>query len=192
MRFASIVRRSTGGGMSEWRMESDMTGEESSRSADEILADLGLTSVPEGVESEPVFGAALGGGSVDEAVDLDHDTLRSAVDEMIAELGTGFGATAIWDRGTERVFVEIEAPPGAPKLFNNLTREIATSLDTAGFPDINRYFLIDLKDGIMIVIIKHREDVLQGILVSAESVNLGSLFGFVIPAQLEAVEAARR
>jgi len=44
----------------------------------------------------------------------------------------------------------------------------------------------------MIVIIKHREDVLQGILVSAESVNLGSLFGFVIPAQLEAVEAARR
>lgn len=187
-----------------------MTGDDSSRSADDILADLGLTSVPEGETIEPVFGAAIGGGNLEEAapsdavpghaapagvsvtaVELDIPTLQAAMDEMAAELGAGLGATAIWDRGTEHVYLEFEAPPSAPSLFNTLTKEIGVSLDTAGFPDINRYFLIDLKDGIMIVIIKHREDVLQGILVSAENANLGSLFGFVIPAQLEAVEAAR-
>ncbi len=184
-----------------------MNGEDTSRSADEILADLGLSSVPEGTETEPVFGGALGGGGaadldlgldldldapvVPAAVELDIPTLEAAVAEMIDELGQGFGATAIWDRATERVFVEHEAPPSAPQLFNTLTTEIGHNLEGAGFPDINRYFLIDTKDGIMIVMIKHGEDVLQAILVSAENANLGSLFGFVIPAQIEAVQAAR-
>ncbi|MDR2238944.1 MAG: hypothetical protein LBE33_00695 [Zoogloeaceae bacterium] len=117
--------------------------------------------------------------------------LEKAVEDLHALLKDGLLATDIWDRATGLSLAGYNPQPAGVALFNQLTTELIGTLSGAGFPGLNRYYLMDLEGDLIIVIIQHGEDLLHGVLLSSSKVNMGILFSIAIPKMLDAVEKAR-
>lgn len=122
---------------------------------------------------------------------FDIAALERAFDDMKTQLGGGLVSTSIWDRRTERRYLMIKEHAHAAMMFNALTDSIAAALDNSGFPRLNRYYLIDLEQEHVVVIIRHGDDTLQGVLVNAKHCNVGLLLTVVVPRLLRQIRDAR-
>lgn len=117
--------------------------------------------------------------------------LEKSVEDLRALLKDGLISTDVWDRETGLSLVGYNAQHEAVALFNQLTTELCATLDTAGFPALRSYYLLDLDGDNMVLILQHGKDLLQGLLMSSKKVNMGILFSIAIPRQLDAVIKAR-
>lgn len=122
---------------------------------------------------------------------FDIAALERAFDDMKAQLGGGLVSSSIWDRQTEHRYLVINKHPLAAMMFNALTDSVAAALDNSGFPKLNRYYLADLEAGHVVVIIRHGEDTLQGVLITSEHCTVGVLLTVVVPRLLKQVHEAR-
>lgn len=117
------------------------------------------------------------------------------LEQLVVDLRTlvkeGLLATDIWDRATGLSLAGYNAQPAAVALFNQLTEEIGSTLGGAGFPNLGRYYLLELEGDNAVVILQHGADLLQGMLLNAKKVNMGILFSIAIPKSLEGVAKAR-
>jgi hypothetical protein len=124
---------------------------------------------------------------------LDIDV--AALDEIVADakkiLKEGLVATDIWDRETGLSLAGHNPQPGAVALFNQLTGEMSETLSGSGFPGLNRYYLLDLEGDNTVVVQKHGDDLMSGMLLDATKVNLGILVSVVIPKVSAGIAAAR-
>jgi len=124
-------------------------------------------------------------------LDIDITALEKAVEEAKSVLRDGLSATDIWDRETGLSLAGHNPQPEAVALFNQLTNEMSTTLSGSGFPALNRYYLLDLDGGNTVVVQRHRDDLMSGMLLDASKVNLGILVSVVMPKLTAAIEAAR-
>lgn len=124
-------------------------------------------------------------------LNVDISKLEQTVEELRALLKDGMVATDIWDRSTGLSLAGYNAQPAAVALFNQLTGEISDTLSGAGFPKLNRYYLLDLDADNMVAVFQHGDDLLQGMLLNAKKVNMGILFSIAIPKTMDAVAKAR-
>lgn len=122
---------------------------------------------------------------------VDISKLDQLVEDLRSLLKDGLAATDIWDRATGLSLAGFNAQPAAVALFNQLTGEISDTLNGAGFPQLNRYYLLDLDADNTVVIIRHGDDLLQGTLMNTKKVNMGILFSIAIPKAIDAVAKAR-
>ncbi|GAB1391591.1 MAG: hypothetical protein AMXMBFR78_21050 [Rubrivivax sp.] len=117
------------------------------------------------------------------------------LEQLVVDLRTlvkeGLLATDIWDRATGLSLAGYNAQPAAVALFNQLTEEIGSTLGGAGFPNLGRYYLLELEGDNAVVILQHGADLLQGMLLNAKKVNMGILFSIAIPKSLEGVAKSR-
>lgn len=114
-------------------------------------------------------------------IDVELDKLEETVAYLQKTLKDGLMATDIWDRGTGLSFAGYNAQPEAVALFNVLTDEVASTLEGSAFPGLGRYYVLDVEGDAMVVIIRHDDDLMQGILLNSVKVNLGVLFGMALP-----------
>ncbi|MBS0313686.1 MAG: hypothetical protein LC098_11770 [Burkholderiales bacterium] len=124
-------------------------------------------------------------------LNIDIAKLEKSVADLQALLRDGLLATDIWDPATGLSLAGINPQPAATALFNVLTTDIGTTLVNSGFPPLNRYYLLDLGNNNAVVILKHGEDLLQGILLDSRKANMGILFSVALPKALDAVQKAR-
>lgn len=122
---------------------------------------------------------------------FDIAALERVLHEMKEQVGDGLLATGIWDRQTEQIYASINPQPTAITMFNALTDSIIAALDNSKFPTLNRYYWLDLEDGHVALILRHRRDVMQGVLLDLSKSSIGLLMTVIIPRLLTEVEAAR-
>ncbi|MEZ5096277.1 MAG: hypothetical protein R2731_09200 [Nocardioides sp.] len=124
-------------------------------------------------------------------LDIDIAALDQCVADVQKILKEGLIATDIWDKDTGLSLAGYNPQPEATALFNQLTNEMQQTLSGSGFPGLNRYYLLDLEGANTVVCQRHGEDLMSGMLLDAEKVNLGILVSVVIPKYAAGVAAAR-
>lgn len=123
-------------------------------------------------------------------IDVELDKLEEAVAYLEKTLKDGLMATDIWDRGTGLSFAGFNAQPEAVALFNVLTDEVATTLEGSAFPGLGQYYVLDMEGDAMVVVIRHNDDLMHGILMNSAKVNLGVLFGMALPKVTRLIQEA--
>ena len=124
-------------------------------------------------------------------MNLDIAQLDTAVNDLKGLLKDGLLATDIWDRETGLSLAGHNAQPAAVALFTQVTNDLVAVLSNAGFPSLRRYLLLDLDGNSTVMVIRHGEDLLQGMLLNNQRANLGLLIAVALPRMLEAVAKAR-
>lgn len=107
-------------------------------------------------------------------------------------LKDGLISSDIWDIATGLSLANHNGLPEATALFNQLTTDLLVILDGSGLPSLNRFYLLNLEAEKMVVIVRHGEDLLQGLLLDPQKVNLGVVFSLVVPKSIAQVAEARQ
>lgn len=140
---------------------------------------------------------------IDEAITLSPDdiiqgekekpmnvkVMEKAVEVLKGDLGDGLLATDIINAKDGQSLAGYNAQPKASALFADLTQTMAKDLKGAGFPALGRYYLIDLVDEKMVVLIT-MGDYYWGMFLDASKAKLGLLLNVVIPNAIDAFEEA--
>jgi hypothetical protein len=124
------------------------------------------------------------------AVNIDVARLEKLVGDMRESL-QGLLATDIWVADTGQSIASYNGQPVASKLFNTLTDDLNEALSTSGFPVINRYYLLELEGNATSLVIRHGDDLRQGVLIDTRFTNVGTMLALGLPMALRAVEEAR-
>lgn len=124
-------------------------------------------------------------------MDIDVGKLEAYVADLRGLLKDSLLATDIWVRSTGLSLIGYNQQPAAVALFNQLTQDISTILGESGFPGLSKYYMIDLENDNSMVVIKHGDDLLQGVLLDSKKANMGVLFSLVIPRSFASIAAAR-
>lgn len=118
--------------------------------------------------------------------------LKKAVEVLKEDLDGALIATDIWPTGTGQSIAGYNTKPDATALFERVTDYIKKSLTGAGFPNLNKYYMIDLEGGALILVLQFETGHQWGMLVDSAKVQLGFLLNIAIPnarkAFLEAIE----
>lgn len=120
-------------------------------------------------------------------MDIDIARLEGAVEELQRLLRDALTATDIWDRNTGLSLAGFNTQPAATALFNQVTKEISETLAGSSFPALSQYYLLNLEDNNIILILMHEDELMQGILLDATKANMGILFSVAIPKMLDRV-----
>lgn len=124
-------------------------------------------------------------------MNLDIAKLEAAIEDLKGVLKDGLMAADLWDRQTGLSLASFNAQPAAVALFTQVTNDLASALSTAGFPGLNRYFLLDLDGDSSVLIIRHGNDLLGGLLLNNKKANLGLLLAVALPRTLETLGKAK-
>jgi hypothetical protein len=122
---------------------------------------------------------------------VDLDVLNTCVETMKSLLKDGLLAVDIWSLNDGLSLAGHNSQPAAVGLFTQLTNELVSTLRDSGFPGLNRYYLLDMDGDHTVLIIRHGQDLLQGMMLNNKKVNLGVLLSVALPRSLDMVAQAR-
>jgi len=113
--------------------------------------------------------------------------LKEAVNVLNENLDGALLATDIWGTGTGTAIAGYNQNPQATALFDKVTDYMRKALKGAGFPDIKDYYLLEMENNAMAVVLQFKEEGFQwGMLVDSNKVNLGMLLNIAVPAARKA------
>lgn len=125
-------------------------------------------------------------------MNVDIAKLEAALEDLKGVLKDGLVTASIWDRQTGLALAGLNnPPPAADALFTQVTNDLGTALTSAGFPALNRYFLMDMAGDMSALVVLHGDDLLQGVLLNNKKANLGLLLAVALPRTLDLVSKAR-
>lgn len=121
---------------------------------------------------------------------IDIEVLNKAVEELKAILKEGLIASDFWESSTALSLAGYNSQPAATAMFNQMTAAMTETLEMAGFPKLNRFYLLDMEGDQTVLVIRHPNDVLQGILINNKKANLGVVVAVALPKMLATVAKA--
>lgn len=125
-------------------------------------------------------------------LDIDINKLEACWDVLKKSLKDGLLFGDIWHTGTAMSVSSYNSGnAAATALFDELTKDLNDSLSGSGFPALNRFYLLNLKDNRQVLIVRHGDDLVQGMALDPKRVNIGLLFAVAVPKALTMVEQAR-
>lgn len=124
-------------------------------------------------------------------MNIDIEKLETLTQDLKNTLKEGLLSSDIFDRNTGLSLAGFNPQPTASALFTEVTNTIAATLADSGFPGLKRYYLVDMENDHSVMIIRHGTDLLQGILMNSQKVNLGILLSVALPKMIAGVEKAR-
>jgi hypothetical protein len=124
-------------------------------------------------------------------MDINIDQLNAAIQELRHTLKEGLIATDIWEPAVGLSLAGYNSQPAAVALFTEMTQSLAQTLADSGFPQLRNYYLLELEGEHLVLILRHGNDLLQGVLLNIGKTNLGILFAVAIPKMLQAVQRMR-
>ncbi len=120
---------------------------------------------------------------------MNIEKLNKAVEVLKDDLGDGLVACDIFSVADGMSIAGHNPQPKASALFNQMTTNLMRTLRAANFPNLNRYYILDLEGDHMVVILP-MGDYRWGILIDTKKVQLGLLLSIAIPNSLEAFAEA--
>ncbi len=98
-------------------------------------------------------------------LDVDTAILDKVVAEQERQLRGALVSMDLWDRESGLSLAGFNSQPAATALFNQVTGDLDYTLKESGFPTLNRFYMLDLTDGKMVVILRQADDFLGGMLL---------------------------
>ncbi len=120
---------------------------------------------------------------------MDIEKLNACVEIPKSQLGEGLLATDIFMAADGQSIAGFNPQPAASALFNKLSDFMIEALDSAGFPQMGRYYTLSL-DGNKMVIVMLFGEYRWGMLIDGEKTQLGLLLNVVMPKMIKALEEA--
>ena len=117
--------------------------------------------------------------------------LNEAVEVLKEDLGDGLIACNIFTVQEGLSVAGYNSQPKASALFNQVTSNLIKILKAANFPGLGKYYIVDLEDNNMAIILPLGE-YRWGILVDTQKVQLGLLVSIAIPNCIESFEEASK
>lgn len=124
------------------------------------------------------------------ASDVDFTALNRAVQKVRADLLGGLIAIDIADRQTGLSVASYNSQPTATALFAKVTRDLTRTLADAGYSPIRRYYMVELEDDRLVVVLRHGDAFQTCLLLDSNQIRLGWALGMVVPQLLEDVDNA--
>ena len=115
--------------------------------------------------------------------------LNEIIESMVNDLGDGLLATDIWTIADGFSIAGHNPQPKATALFNQLTSYLNDTLTGSGFPGLGKYYMMDLLDNKLVIILPMGE-YRWGVLVDSSKVQLGLLLNIIVPRIIDAFEEA--
>jgi DNA-binding response OmpR family regulator len=115
--------------------------------------------------------------------------LNEAIETLKKDLGDGLLASDIWMSQDGQSIAAYNSRPEATALFNELTTHMNKTLKGAGFPILGRFYLLDLADKQMVIVIP-MGDYGWGMLVDGHKSQLGLLLNVALPHAIDVFEEA--
>ena len=113
--------------------------------------------------------------------------LKEAVEVLKENLDGALMATDIWPTGIGTAIAGYNQNPQATALFEKVTDYMRKALKGAGFPDIKDYYLLEMENSAMVLVLQFKKEGYQwGMLVDSNKVNLGLLLNIAVPAARQA------
>ena len=125
-------------------------------------------------------------------LDVELSQLDSAVSELQAQLCDGLVAADILDLTSGISLAGFNANPAATAMFPLMADQINKMLEGIAYPELNRFFLLDLHSDHSLVVVRSGDDLLATLLIDNTKTTLGVLLGVAIPRALANIDAARR
>ena len=119
---------------------------------------------------------------------MDMKKLAIAHDAFRERLNPGLMADDIWGPDSLSL-IGFNSQPAAVALFGEITPRIRRALADSDFPNLGRYYLIDLADKKMYCVMNYKE-YQWGCLIDLEKVNMGTLISIAMSKGLEELQAA--
>lgn len=123
-------------------------------------------------------------------IDYDVDVLKSILDDQKRFLRDGVTSSDIWDRRTGLSICGMNPAEELTALFNRLMDEIDSTLLNSGFPELNRYLMVNLEGTGLILVINYGDNLIQSMVLDPKKVNLGILFNVIVPKSIEKINQA--
>lgn len=118
---------------------------------------------------------------------MDIQQMNAAIGKVERELGNALISTDVWKVADGQTIVGYNSQPLACALFNQITSYIDEALEQGEYPKIDQYYIFDLKDGKMVLIIPFGEYIWE-MLIDSQKVRLGVLLNTTIPQMIESFE----
>lgn len=115
--------------------------------------------------------------------------LNEIIELMVKDLGDGLLATDIWTIADGFSIAGHNSQPKATALFNQLTSYLNDTLIGSGFPGLGKYYMMDLLDNKLVIILPMGE-YRWGVLVDSSKVQLGLLLNVIVPKIIDVFEEA--
>jgi len=114
---------------------------------------------------------------------------REAIERLKEDVGDALIATDIFSAQDGMPIASYNSNPKASALFNLLTNNIMKTLRGAGFPNLGRYFMMDLEDN-KIAFVLPLGEYRWGMLIDSSKTQLGLLINIALPDALKSLEEA--
>ncbi len=116
--------------------------------------------------------------------------LKETMEGLKTDLDGALVSSDIWQTGTGTALVSYEGNAQATALFEKVTQDINKALKGAEFPVINDYYLLNLANDMIVVVLQTVEGYEWTMLVDGKKVNLGLLLNVAVPNALKALKEA--
>lgn len=127
----------------------------------------------------------------DKEVVMDVDKLSQAIENQKYDMGEGLIATDIFSTLDGQSIAGFNTKPKACALFNQVSSFIKNALDESDFPEIGKYYAVDLVDDQMIIVLM-LGDYRWGMLIDRKHVPFGMLLNILIPKMIKSFEDAKK
>jgi hypothetical protein len=115
--------------------------------------------------------------------------LKEAIEVLKEDVGKALIATDIWTTADGQSLAGFNPQPKACALFNQLTEYMVKTLKGSEFPELGRYYILDLAGGMMAIAMP-LGDYEWGMLIDSKNAPLGLLLNVVIPKAIQTFEKA--
>ncbi|NPB04223.1 MAG: hypothetical protein GXO39_07415 [Thermotogae bacterium] len=113
--------------------------------------------------------------------ELNVAKLQEVFENFKTMMEGGLIAADIFDKRNLVPLIGYNSNPVACALFGKIYHFINEAARDAGFPPMNRYYLIDMQDNKAVVVVDLHEDYLLGMLVDFDRIQIGIVLNVVIP-----------
>ena len=120
---------------------------------------------------------------------MDVKKLKGSIEVLKNDLDGALLACDIWITGTSQSIVGYNTNPVAVALFERVTNYMDTALKEAGFPTLDDYYMLNLKNNASVLVVQ-LEGHQWGMLVDNSKVQLGILLNIALPNAKKAFQEA--
>lgn len=115
--------------------------------------------------------------------------MKQAMEILKENLDDALMAADIYSSADGQSLVGMNSNPKACALFNRITNFMSDALQGSGFPNLNRYYLLDLSGNHMVIVIP-MGDYQWGMLIKSDKAPLGLLLNVVLPKAVSSFQEA--
>lgn len=121
---------------------------------------------------------------------MNSQKIQDSVNRVVSQFGPGLIATDIW--GTDGLAIAgHNQQPAAVAVFQELGQGIRSTLARSGFPSLRNYYLLDMEDNKLVLILMVGE-LTWGMLLDSSKVNLGLIFSVGVQEGLQNLHEAQK